>query len=144
MRLTEKKIVEVLRQSGYKITPQRRAILEVITHSQEHLTPSAILEKVNYIHPGIGLVTVYRTLEVLSNLGLICRMHTAEGCHSYKGALQEHHHHLTCTECGRVVEFTNCDLGELEERLSAQTGFNIESHLLEFLGRCRDCQKAVA
>ena len=141
MKLTEKKIATILRQHGYKITPQRRAILSVIVHSEEHSTPSAILQKANYSHPGIGLVTVYRTLEILSKLGLVCRMHTSEGCHSYKGVLLEHHHHLTCTACGRVIEFTDCDLGELEERLSAQTGFKIESHLLEFMGCCRDCQK---
>jgi len=53
----------------------------------------------------------------------------------------EHHHHLICSDCGAVVDFANCDLGELEQRLSLKTGFEIEGHLLEFLGRCQNCRR---
>ncbi len=92
-------------------------------------------------HPGIGLVTIYRTLEVLSQLGLICRVYT-QGEQSYllRRPL-EHHHHLVCSSCGKVIDFTHCNLSELERKLSEETGFKVEGHLLEVMGLCKKCQK---
>ena len=143
MIFTEKKIAARLKQNGYKLTPQRRAILSVIALSYEHLTPGAICEKVRQGYPGIGLVTIYRTLELLTRLGLVCEMHAGGSCRSYlMRRPSEHHHHLICADCGAVIDFTDCDLGELEQRLSRETGFKIREHLLEFLGQCRNCQKA--
>ena len=141
MRFTEKKIATLLRQHGYKLTPQRRAVLSVIALSHEHLTPAAIYEKVRLEHPNIGLVTVYRTLEVLTRLGLICEVHAGGNCRSYlMRRPTEHHHHLICSDCGTVVDFTDCDLSELEQRLSNETDFKIEGHLLEFVGQCQNCR----
>ena len=135
MIYTEKKIEDMLRQSGFKITPQRRTIVNTITLSREHLTPAEIYERVHQEHPGIGLVTVYRTLEMLTKLGLICEVHAGDNCRSYlMRRPAEHHHHLICSQCGTVIDFTDCDLSELEARLSKGTGFKIDSHLLEFLG----------
>jgi Fur family ferric uptake transcriptional regulator len=142
MVYSEKKIERILRQRGFKLTPQRRTILSTITRSREHLTPAAIHERVCRQHPGIGLVTIYRTLEILSKLGLICEMHAGGSCRSYlMRRPSEHHHHLICSECGTVIDFTDCDLGELERRLAKETSFKINSHLLEFLGQCRNCLK---
>jgi len=131
-----------MRRHGFKLTPQRRAILRVIKDSPDHLTPAAIYEAVNRETPGIGLVTVYRTLNILSDLGLICEIHVAGGGRSYLlRRPKEHHHHLVCSACGKVVDFTGCDLGKMEARLTRETGFNIEAHLLEFLGLCPRCQQ---
>ena len=141
MRLTVNKIVGILRQHGYKLTPQRRAVLTVIAHSHDHLTPEAIYDRVRQKHPGIGRVTIYRTLDVLTKLGLICEVHAGGACRSYlMRRPSEHHHHLICSSCGLVVDFTDCDLNVLEQRLSQKTGFEVEGHLLEFHGRCHDCQ----
>ena len=145
MIYTEKKIERILRQRGFKITPQRRAILSAITSSREHLAPAAIHKRVCQEHPSIGLVTVYRTLEILSELGLICEMHVGGNCRSYLMRRPlEHHHHLICSDCGTVIDFTDCDLIELERRLSRETGFEINGHLLEFVGQCRNCCKEIA
>jgi Fur family ferric uptake transcriptional regulator len=142
MVYTEKKIEGELRQRGYKITPQRRAIINAIIHRHEHLTPAAIHERVCREYPDIGLVTVYRTLEVLAELGLICEIHAGGNCRSYlMRRPSEHHHHLVCSDCGKVIDFTDCDLGELEHRLSRETSFKISGHLLEFLGQCRKCRE---
>ena len=144
MVYTEKKIEGALRQRGYKITPQRRSILKSIIKSHEHLTPSAIYERVRRENPGIGLVTIYRTLEILAELGLICEMHAGGNCRSYlMRRPSEHHHHLICSGCGTVIDFTDCDLGKLEQRLSRENNFTINGHLLEFLGQCSDCLKNV-
>ena len=142
MVYTEKKIEAVLKRRGYKITLQRRTIIKAIIHSHEHLTPAAIHERIRREHPGIGLVTVYRTLEILAGLGLICEMHAGGNCRSYLiRRPAEHHHHLICSDCGTVIDFTDCGLGELERRLSRETRFKINGHLLEFVGLCRNCRE---
>jgi Fur family ferric uptake transcriptional regulator len=142
MRLTEKKLTSVLRQRGYRLTPQRRAVLKVIALSSDHLTPAAMHERVRREHPGIGLVTIYRTLAVLAELRLICEVHAGGSCRSYLMRKPVgHHHHLICSRCGRVVDFSDCDLSGLERRLAQENGFKIEGHLLEFLGLCPACQK---
>ena len=134
-------IITKLRQGGYKVTPQRRAVLRVICSSDEHLTPLALYNKVSKEQSGIGLVTIYRTIGILTELGLICEIHSENNRRSY--LLRKplvHHHHLVCNDCGAVVYFTDCDLSELEERLSRKTGYAIDNHLLEFSGRCQNCQ----
>lgn len=142
MVYTEKKIEGALRQHGYKITAQRRSILRSIVKSHEHLTPLAIYERVRRENPGIGLVTIYRTLEILAELGLICEMHAGGSCRSYlMRRPSEHHHHLICSGCGTVIDFTDCNLDKLERRLSRENNFTINCHLLEFLGQCHDCLK---
>jgi Fur family ferric uptake transcriptional regulator len=140
MRLTANRIAGILRSHGHKLTPQRHVILKVIAMSHDHLTPEVIFEKSRLIDPGIGRVTVYRTLDLLSQLNLICRVHAEGGCRSYMMRRPtEHHHHLICSGCGKVVDFTNCSLIEMEKRLSRESGFDIKGHLLEFYGLCEDC-----
>ena len=142
MILTERKITTILRQGGYKLTTQRRAVLKTIVRSPSHLSPAEIYHRTKQEHPGIGLVTVYRTLEILTKLGGICEVHTGGSSRSYliRRPLG-HHHHVICIKCGAVVDFTDCNLSQMEQRLSQETGFKMESHLLEFTGRCPDCQK---
>jgi Fur family transcriptional regulator, ferric uptake regulator len=142
MVFTEKRIEHELRKNGYKITPQRHVIIGAIIDSHEHLTPAAIHERVQREYPSVGLVTIYRTLEILTELDLICETHAGGSCRSYLiRRPSEHHHHLICSDCGKVIDFTDCDLGELERRLAEETRFKINGHLLEFLGQCRECIK---
>lgn len=143
MRFSEKKSATILRQHGYKFTPQRRVVIRAIASSQDHLTPAAIYEKVHQEHPSIGLATIYRTLDILTKLGLICELHAGGSCHSYTTSASEHHHHLICSNCGKVVDFSSYDLSLLKQRLSLETGFEINDHLLEFIGLCQACQKEV-
>ena len=140
MKLTANKIAGILREHGHKLTPQRHIVLKVMASSHDHLTPEVIYEKSRVEDPGIGRVTVYRTLEVLSKLNLVCRVHAEGRCRSYMMRRPtEHHHHLICSGCGKVEDFTNCSLSEMEKKLSQESGFDIKGHLLEFYGLCRDC-----
>lgn len=140
MRLTANRIAGILRKHGNKLTPQRHVVLKVMAASRDHLTPEVIYEKSRLEDPSIGRVTVYRTLELLSNLDLVCKVHTGEGCRSYMMRRPtEHHHHLICSGCGKVVDFTNCNLDETEKTLSEKSGFAIKGHLLEFYGLCQSC-----
>lgn len=143
MRLTERKIAAVLREHGYKLTPQRRAVITAIASSPDHLTPTALHRKVQQDHPTIGLVTIYRTLEILVKLELTCELHAGGSCRSYTIAAPGLHHHLICSNCGEVIDFSGYYLAELEQRLYRETGFEIEGHLLEFIGRCQNCRQNV-
>jgi len=143
MKLTEKAIFTTLRKNGYKVTPQRRVVIRAIADSDDRLTPAEIYGIVNRNQPGIGLVTIYRTLEVLSALNLVCQLHTGNGGPSYTLSVSRHHHHLVCSGCGKVVDFIGHDLEDLENRLTRESGFIIEDHILEFIGRCRACQNTV-
>jgi Fur family ferric uptake transcriptional regulator len=140
MTYSRKTIESALRQHGYKVTPQRRTVIAAIMGSREHQTPAAIHQSVKNKYPGIGLVTIYRTLEMLEQCGLICETHSGHSCRSY--LMREssgHHHHLICSDCGKVVDFADCGLHELENKLTQKSGFKINGHLLEFLGQCREC-----
>ena len=145
MKYTKTKIIGMLRQRGYKLTTQRRQVINTIVLNHEHLTPAALYEMVHREYPRIGRVTIYRTLNMLAALGLICEVHTDGNCHSYllKGE-SKHHHHLLCSECGIVVNFDKCQLGELTRKLASKTGFVIKEHLLEFSGLCPDCRRTHA
>lgn len=145
MILTANKIAGILRKNGYRLTPQRHAVLKAIAGSHDHLTPAAIYELVRQEYPTIGLVTVYRVINLLSELKLICRVNLGSDSPSYlMRRPTEHHHHLVCSQCGRAVDFEDCDLKQLEQRLTRETGFNVEGHLLEIYGRCPDCFSAAS
>jgi Fur family transcriptional regulator, ferric uptake regulator len=137
-------IVARLRQAGHKITTQRVAIIKIVIESDELLTPSALYKKARDLDPEVGEVTVYRTLDILSQLGLVCMVHTGENTHSYIGRPAEHHDHLICSECGKVVNFTDCNISKLEKRLVGETGFAINEHRLDFYGKCRECKEKTA
>ena len=144
MRLTEREVATALRQHNYKLTPQRQVVIQTIISSRDHLTPAAIYERVHRDHPKIGLVTIYRTLDILARLGLICELHAGNSCRSYTISAPGHHHHLICSNCGMVVDFPGLDLAGVEQSLSRGTGFRIDGYLLEFIGLCRDCQEKAA
>jgi Fur family transcriptional regulator, ferric uptake regulator len=134
-------IIVRLRQAGHKITSQRVAIIKIVIESDELLTPSALYKRARELDPEVGEVTVYRTLDILSQLGLVCMVHTSENTHSYIGRPAEHHFHLICSECGRVINFTGCSVSELEKKLVLETGFTIHEHRLDFYGKCLECHE---
>lgn len=144
MIYNERRIVSILRQQGYKLTDQRRAVLSVIVSNQGHLTPAALYDRVKRRCPGIGLVTIYRTLELLAKLGFICQVHSGDNGRSYLLRRPAgHHHHIICSSCDKVVDFTDCDLSQMMARVSYETGFEIDSHLVELIGRCRECRQKI-
>lgn len=130
---------EGLREHQRKLTRPRRAILEIIASADEHLTPAAIHKRARKKYPHLGLVTVYRTLDLLTELGYVQRVHFNDGCHSYIAAAQGHAHHLVCSNCGKAEEFDNCELEPLIAALQRRTGYTIDVHMLELMGRCPEC-----
>lgn len=144
MNINNSRVEEImsrLRRHGYRLTRQRAAVLRSIVGSEKSLTPVALHRRVRTEQPDIGLVTVYRTLSILAELGLICEVRREENTRRYVRSPLEHHDHLVCRRCGKVVNFTNCNVAELEEKLARETGFAIQSHHLELTGYCRDCRQ---
>ena len=141
MKLNADKIAGILREKGYKMTPQRRVLLQIIASHHDHLSPDELYDKARRRYAPIGRVTVYRTLELLDKLNLVCHVHSAEGCHDYmmRGPI-EHHHHVVCSTCGNAIDFTYCDLSALEQELATKTGYQIQGHLLELYGICGKCK----
>jgi Fe2+ or Zn2+ uptake regulation protein len=133
-------IRRLLQGRGLKATPQRLVVLEAIDSASGYFTPQELYERLRAKRPGIGLVTVYRTLNALTGAGLVCEIESPGKAHRYvQRKPLAHHHHLVCETCARVVDFGDCDLSELAGRLSRETGFEIRGHSLEFHGRCPAC-----
>jgi Fe2+ or Zn2+ uptake regulation protein len=135
----EQSIRQELKARGFKATPQRLAVLRAVAATNGYFTPQELHRQLSKQRAGIGLVTVYRTLASLAQAGLICQMESTGNTHIYTRSPGKHHHHLVCQQCARVVDFSNCDLSELADRLCRETGFAIQEHSLEFRGLCPDC-----
>ncbi|MFC1674963.1 Fur family transcriptional regulator [Candidatus Omnitrophota bacterium] len=139
------------RGCGHRITVGRGAVLDVLAKSEKHLSAEDIYMKVHSICPNIGLTSVYRTLELLEGMGLVFKFDFGDGRARYelaKGPKGElHHHHLVCTECGRVVDYTDFIEDEVEllnktkKGLSKKYNFKINNHLIQFYGLCDKCRK---
>lgn len=128
-----------LQARGFRMTPQRHAILHVLKASGGHLSPAQIFELAQTIAPGITETTVYRTLELLSENAIVQSRLTASGHLVYEIAEAEHYH-LVCRACGREVEIDQGQLELLYHELEASTGFRtVESHVT-FFGLCPECQ----
>lgn len=129
-----------LQNRGYRLTASRRAVVDALAQSAESLTAADLYELGRARYKQLGLVTVYRTLEKLEELGLVQRVHRPDGCHAYISALDGHQHLLLCETCGRVEVFKGDDLKEFSRRLEGESGFQIHEHWLQFFGLCSQCQ----
>ncbi len=125
-----------------RITMPRRAVMDVLLEAESPLTPQEILERGRQVHARLGLVTVYRTLELFLRLTLVRRVHREDGCQGYVLTSPGHHHVLLCRDCGRAVEFPGGDdLQALIQRVEGETGYRVDEHLLQLFGRCTACQQ---
>lgn len=132
-----------LRDKEYKLTPQRRIILKVIMEkNKRHLSAEEIYSIVKESFPDIGLATIYRTLDLLAELGILQKMDFGDGKARFELNDEDvhHHHHLICLSCGKVEEFDLDLLESLEESISEKTGFDIVDHRLKFYGYCSECK----
>lgn len=139
MTTSTQELAERLRQAGYKLTPARLAVLQVIDDEHAHLNPVDVLEQARQVYPKLGRATVYRTLELLTELGILRPIYMGETTPRFIRA-EGGHHHLVCNDCGKVVEFDECVAGQMIQALREEFRFEIDSHLLEFYGRCQSCQ----
>nr|WP_082201696.1 Fur family transcriptional regulator [Clostridium baratii] len=136
---------EDLKKKGYKLTPQRRAIVDTIIKNEgKHMTAEEIYDEVKKDCPEIGLATVYRTVLLLEEVKLLSRLDLSDGCSRYEiiHKDEEHrHHHLICDQCNKVIEVEEDLLEELEHRIETKYKFKIQDHSVKFFGLCDECIK---
>lgn len=133
-------IQTALKQKGYRLTSSRQKIVAALLNCGGHITADGLLEVVHDIDETVGRMTVYRTLELLSELGLIRPIYQGTGAAHYILLDGGHHHHLICSGCDAVIEFEECGLQEVGQLLAERFNFAVEGHLVEFYGRCPNCQ----
>jgi Fur family ferric uptake transcriptional regulator len=139
------KIKQQLQSQQYKLTPQREATVRVLLENEDdHLSAEDVYMLVKDKAPEIGLATVYRTLELLSELHIVEKLNFGDGVARYdlrNDSNHHHHHHLICVQCGSVDEIKDDWLGPLEERLASEFNFQVLDHRLDFQGICHRCAK---
>ena len=135
---------------GYRLTLSRQAILNVLGRTSKHLSAEEIYLEVHKIHPSSGLSTVYRTLELLVQVGLVFKFDFGDGRTRYELIRnlegQDHHHHLVCISCNRIIDYTDfiedetSSLEKTEKGLSDKYNFKIMKHMVRFQGLCDKCR----
>ena len=132
-----------IQKRGLKRTSQRDLILDVFLRTEEHLSIEDLYRLVQREDPTVGQTTVYRTLKLLTEAGLAREVRFGDGRthyeHNYK---HQHHDHMICSECGKIIEFFSAELEALQDAMAAQHGFEITQHLLRMIGVCAECQRA--
>lgn len=136
---------QILKERGLKITKQRILVLKTLASCEDkHLTAEEIYEIVKAEFPEIGLATVYRTIQLLSELDLVESVQLGDGYVRYEigkfdGEEAHHHHHLICLECGKVISFRDDLLDELEARIMDAASFQVINHEVKLYGYCKTC-----
>jgi Fur family ferric uptake transcriptional regulator len=129
-----------LLDKGYRLTRARLSILDGLVASEGHVSADDLADIVHESDPMVGRMTVYRTLDLLTELGLIRPVYQGSAAAHYILMDNGHHHHLVCSACNQVIEFEQCVLREIEQTVRDHYQFEIQGHLLEIYGRCLDCQ----
>ena len=139
-----------LRGHGFKCTLGRELILEVLELNDGHLSPEEIFSKVKDDHPEIGLTSVYRTLEILNNLGMVIKLDIGDGRARYELSESHskkcHHHHLVCSSCKKIIDYDDFAeeekeyLYKIEKSLEKKHNFKINYHVIQFFGKCITCE----
>jgi Fur family ferric uptake transcriptional regulator len=133
-------ISRLLNERGYSVTPGRRVVIDLLADRETLFTANDVVNWVDQVDPSIGRATVFRTLDLLAQIGVLNRVHREDGCHSYTICDPTHHHHLVCTRCRRVIPF---ELSEIEEQVNEaarKANFAVASHRVELFGLCQECQ----
>ena len=127
---------------GLRLTRQRRAVLEAIAAAPSSLSALQVYDAGRERCHELGLTTVYRTLEVLTEIGALRRVHGPDHCEGFVPASAAHGHTVVCSACGRVTEFTACDMRGIVDAAGRETGYRITDHFLQLSGLCAGCTTA--
>ncbi len=146
----ERELHSRIRSQHLRMTVPRRSIIKVLSSTVQHLSAEEVYKRVHRTHPTISLKTVYRTLDILAAMGVVARLHFGDGKGRYElnknPQKPEHHHHLVCTVCKRVIEYDDfmeeevALIRKLEKQLSLKHRFDISDHMIQFYGQCQPCR----
>jgi Fur family peroxide stress response transcriptional regulator len=134
-------LVALLRAKGCRVTPQRLAILRVLTQSRGHPTAEQIHSRLVRQYPTMSLATVYKTIALLKQAGEVLELQFSDFGNRYDGRRPHPHPHVVCTRCGAIVDADDPLLGDAADRVARETGYAIRSHRLDFFGLCPSCLK---
>lgn len=132
----------------FRWTLTRKAILDLLNRTSKHMSAKEIYDTLLKLYPGIGLSTVYRTLDLLSRMGLVKKLNIGEGKsrYEYKPGEEKLHHHIICTKCGKIIDYSDfLDeelnlVGKIEKNLARKYNFIVKDHNIDFYGLCKDCR----
>lgn len=137
---------------GYRMTMPREIVLNILSQTKEHLSAKEIYPRAHKKYPSCGMTTIYRTLDILTRMGMVLKFDFGEGQARYELAEEhsrkEHHHHLVCRGCSTIIDYTEFIRDEIEllektmKGLSRKYKFTIESHEINFKGLCGKCRKS--
>ncbi len=136
--MSDSSLAEVLRSRGLRLTAQRQLVLEAV-HALGHATPDQVHAEVSRTAAGVNITTVYRTLELLEELGLVTHAHLSHGAPTYHTVGSDQHVHLVCRTCGRVDEAPSTMLRPLAESLRTERGFLVDIGHVALFGVCAGC-----
>lgn len=128
-----------LQEAGLRMTSARRAVVDAVAGRDRHFTGADVLAEVE--NRSVGRASVFRTLDLLVDLGLMARVHPPAGGSSYVLCPQDHHHHVICSRCGLVLDLPGCPIGTESEQQARSAGFRLQGHRLEYYGICKHCQE---
>lgn len=135
------KFKDILSTNNYKLTSQRKDILKVFIENQHrHFNAETLLNKVKEINKDIGLATIYRNLEIFCELGIAYELDLDSPYKYYELNVEgNHHHHMICMKCGKIIEFNDKALEDFENELENNYNFKIVNHQIKFYGICNNC-----
>lgn len=132
--------VEAMGAAGYRVTEPRRAVASLVAAREGHFTAADLIDDADVRRLGIGRATIFRSLELLTELELLERIDLPSGEHAYVACEPRHHHHIVCDVCGRVAAVDDRGLATAMDQIQRRTGWQVETHRLELYGRCPRCR----
>jgi Fur family ferric uptake transcriptional regulator len=133
-------MISKLGRQGYRLTPQRMMILEAVEAADDHISAEEIYVQVCARYPHLNISTVYRTLELLKELGLVTETDLGDGRVRYHSIRKGHHHHLVCHKCGQIIDLDESVLSPLKDVLSRDYKFNADLRHMAIFGYCENCR----
>jgi len=137
---TTNPIIDALDHAGYRLTSSRRAVADLIAEYDGHFTAADLTVAARERRLGISRATLFRSLDLLTELGVVERLDLPSGEHAYVPCARAHHHHVICSRCGRATDVEDSGVAEAVAAIARRTGYRIDSHRLELFGLCRHCQ----
>ncbi len=133
-------LVAAMEAAGHRPTAPRRVVAQLIAAREGHFSAADLIEDARARHLDIGRATIFRSLDLLADLGVLERLDLPSGEHAYVPCRPTHHHHVVCSECGRVIEIDDRGLAAAVGDIERRTGWQVETHRLELYGRCPRCR----
>jgi Fur family peroxide stress response transcriptional regulator len=143
MESREARIAELTRklaEQGYRITPQRLAVMGALVDARNHPSAEDLFARVRETCPTTSLATVYKTLDTLKEIGEVLELEFRDGSNRYDGVRPQSHPHLVCTRCGKIEDVDLDGISALAAEAAASTGYEIRSHRVDFYGICAACR----